>query len=108
MIGTKEMDMREGIESFLNYLEVEKGVSPNTTVAYRNDLYQLVDFLQPHSGTEGGSIGWAKVGPSLLSDYVLNLQERGYSETTKARKIAAVKSLFKFLLREGLIPVKST
>ena len=100
--------MKESVEGFLNYLEVEKGVSPNTTAAYRNDLNQLVELLEPKLNGEGGTGSWSQVDSSLLSDYALSLQDRGYSETTKARKIASVKSLFKFLAREGLITGRST
>jgi len=38
--------MKEDIDSFLNYLNVEKGFSQNTVVAYRNDLYQLASFVE--------------------------------------------------------------
>ena len=82
--------MEQALQGFLNHLTVEKGASPNTVAAYRNDLGQLLEFA------EG-----ARVSPRLLSDYVIALQERGYSNTTVARKIASVKSFFGFLLEEG-------
>ena len=82
--------MEQALQGFLNHLTVEKGASPHTVAAYRNDLGQLLEF------TEG-----ARVSPRLLSDYVIALQERGYSNTTVARKIASVKSFFGFLLEEG-------
>ena len=82
--------MEQALQGFLNHLTVEKGASPHTVAAYRNDLSQLLEF------TEG-----ARVSPRLLSDYVITLQERGYSNTTVARKIASVKSFFGFLLEEG-------
>ncbi len=82
--------MEQALQGFLNHLTVEKGASPHTVAAYRNDLSQLLEF------TEG-----ARVSPRLLSDYVIALQERGYSNTTVARKIASVKSFFGFLLEEG-------
>ena len=82
--------MEQALQGFLNHLTVEKGASPHTVAAYRNDLGQLLEF------TEG-----ARVSPRLLSDYVITLQERGYSNTTVARKIASVKSFFGFLLEEG-------
>ncbi len=82
--------MEQALQGFLNHLTVEKGASPHTVAAYRNDLGQLLEFA------EG-----ARVSPRLLSDYVIALQERGYSNTTVARKIASVKSFFNFLLEEG-------
>ena len=94
--------MKETVEKFLNYLAVEKGVSPNTAAAYRNDLSQLVEFLESETG-DGFSGAWNGVGLSLLSKYVLGLHDRGYSDTTRARKIASMKSLFNFLVDEGLV-----
>lgn len=90
--------MKEGIKAFLDYLMVEKGFSSNTILAYKNDLFQLCDFM------ENGKIGnWHQVREETLTDYVMELDRRGYNRTTKARKIAAMKSLFHFLIREGLI-----
>ena len=99
--------MKENIESFLNYLEVEKGASPNTIAAYRNDLSQLIGFLDSQGKGEGSPSGWRQVDDSLLSAYVAGLQDRGYSQTTKARKIASVKSLMKFLVKENMMSTQS-
>ena len=99
--------MKENVENFLGYLEVEKGASPNTISAYRNDLYQMLDFLENRVSRNDRRNGWLEVDGTLLSDYVLNLQERGYSETTRARKIASIKSLLKFLVKEELVAGKS-
>lgn len=91
--------MRADIESFLNYMTVERGVSPHTVSAYRSDLAQLADFLttQPANGS------WRAVDETAVSSFVLDLVQRGYSESTRARKIAAAKSLFTFLLEEGVV-----
>ena len=95
--------MRQSVETFLNYLVVERGVSSNTLAAYRNDLYQLSSYLESlHSGKENTS-GLEKVDENAISDYMLHLHERGYSETTRARKVASAKSMFNFLLQEGVI-----
>ncbi|MQF82873.1 site-specific tyrosine recombinase XerD [SAR202 cluster bacterium AD-802-E10_MRT_200m] len=91
--------MKEQVNSFLNYLAVEKGFSGNTIVAYRNDLYQLVSFLEK-SASENT---WGNVDQQSLSLFVLSLSNNGYSPTTIARKIASAKSLFSFLLEEGSV-----
>ena len=90
--------MKEQINTFLNYLAVEKGFSGNTIAAYRNDLYSLSDYLQ-----RGRHTSWQGLGSDTLADYVLDLQNRGYSPTTLARKIASVKSFFAFLMDEGIV-----
>ena len=95
--------MKDRIASFLNYLSVEKGVSPNTITAYRNDLHQFLEFLQTPNVGPTKPQDWTEIDLPILSSYVANLHERGYSETTKARKIASIKSLFSFLEDEGLV-----
>ena len=90
--------MRENVDSFLHFMAVERGVSPNTVSAYRNDLYQLVEYLK-----DRGTSGWADVDDRRIADYLRNLHDLGYSETTRARKVASAKSLFGFLLEEGVV-----
>ena len=99
--------MKEGVDSFLHYMTVERGVSPNTLAAYKNDLYQLVDYLgASNNGTAGG--GWPDVNEATLSSYMLELHDRGYSDTTRARKVASTKSLFTFLVEEGIVSKDAT
>ena len=101
--------MRQSVATFLNFLVVERGVSPNTLAAYRNDLYQLASYFESlHTGNESSSSGWDRVDEHSISDYMLQLHERGYSETTRARKVASAKSMFNFLLQEGVIKTDPT
>jgi integrase/recombinase XerD len=95
--------MRESIDSFLNFMTVERGVSPNTLVAYRNDLNQLVEYLetQEFRSRDGGR--WDRVNDETLASYLLRMHDLGYSDTTRARKVASAKSLFSFLMEEGII-----
>jgi len=93
--------VREAIERFINYLKVEKGFSPNTLVAYRNDLYQLTDFVTAEANKRGGIPSWAGFGRQGMLSYLLNLKERGYVPTTQARKVAAAKRFFRFMADEG-------
>ena len=95
--------MRESVEGFLDYMTVERGVSPNTVSAYRNDLSQLVDFVQTKGGLNGDRSGWDRVSDQVLSSYLLELHELGYSDTTRARKVASARALFGFLFEEGTI-----
>lgn len=96
--------MKADVDRFLQVLAVEKGFSPNTEAAYRNDLNQLVEFLE---GT-GAVAAWADVTPETLSAYILAQKGRGYSNATMARKIASLKSFFGYLGQEGVISRDST
>lgn len=94
--------MQKQIDSFLTALEVEKGYSENTRVAYKNDLGQFLDYLKRRGGPSAAS--WSKVAKDHLIAYILHLKtDREYASTTVARKVAAIKSFFHFLVSEGLI-----
>ncbi len=95
--------MNEVVENFLHYMTVERGASQNTLAAYRNDLGQLVEYLQSVNGHSDGHVAWNRVTEQTISEYALYLHGLGYSETTRARKIASTKSLFGFLLDEGAL-----
>ncbi len=96
--------MRKSIGEFLVFLAVEKGASANTIAAYKNDLQQLADFI----GSRASSDGWRSLSRSDIQDFILNLKERGYTETSVARKVAAVRSYFAFLAAEGSISSNPT
>ena len=95
--------LREAIDNFLNYLTVEKGFSENTVVAYRNDLYQLASFVEEEATKRGFTPLWSSFGRQGMLSYLLNLKERNYAATTAARKVAAAKSFFNFMVAEGNI-----
>ena len=97
--------MKELLEDFLHYMTVERGVSPNTLAAYRNDLSQLIEYLESRNHRPAS---WADVSEQTISDYVLHLHDLGYSETTRARKIASTKSLFGFLVMEQVLESNPT
>ena len=93
--------MRQAINSFLNYLTVEKGFSENTIAAYRNDLNQLASFVDQETAKQGYPPSWASFSRQGMLSYLLNLKERNYAPTTVARKVAAAKSFFGFMVTEG-------
>ncbi len=92
--------MKTQINDFLNYLMIEKGFSGNTIQAYRNDLYQLEDYLISYGSLDDVN----QIDSTTLSNFVLNLQEKGYTRSSLARKIASIKSFLAFLVNEGILP----
>ena len=95
--------MRDLINAFVNYLAVEKGFSANTVGAYRNDLDQLNDFIEGMASAKGFKAEWLSVDRNLLINYIIDLKDRNYASATVARKVAAVKSFFAFLVAEKKI-----
>ncbi|MCK4962543.1 MAG: site-specific tyrosine recombinase XerD [Anaerolineales bacterium] len=100
--------MKEEINSFLNYLTVEKGFSVNTLDAYRNDLQQLASFAGEEAAKQGLISSWENFSRQVMLSYMLNLKERNYAATTIARKVAATRSFFGFLKSEGIIKTDPT
>lgn len=95
--------MKEGIQNFLNHLSIEKGFSANTVEAYRNDLYQLTDFVTGKAALEGFKPQWSSVDRNMLISYILDLKDRNYAPATVARKVAAVKSFFDFMVADNVL-----
>lgn len=95
--------MEQVIETFLDYITVEKGFSHNTREAYRNDLGQFVKYLDASLKKQGVGFDWAIIDRDKLLDYLVNLKERNYAPSTISRKTAAIKSFFDFLLKENII-----
>ena len=100
--------MREQLEDFLHYMTVERGVSNNTIAAYRNDLDQLIEYLESQRLAVYRECSWSDVAEQTVTDYVLHLHDLGYSETTRARKIASMKSMFAFLIMEQVVESNPT
>ena len=97
----KFTDLHPHLELFLNFMHVERGASSNTVDAYKNDLSQLTKFLEPKSPSS--SIQWRNIHSQHISKFMIFLQNRGYSETSRSRKLASTKSFFGFLLNEDII-----
>ena len=85
--------MRDQIERFLKYITVEKKYSDNTLIAYGNDLSQFLAFLQ------GRVAGWNAVDRDLILGYIMSMKSKQeYASATVARKVAAIKSFFHWMV----------
>lgn len=87
------------IESFLNYLKFEKRYSDHTLTSYSNDLNQAESFLQEHF-----SSSLLQASHQSLRAWLIYLVEQGLESKTVNRKIASIKSYYKFLLLREVIP----
>jgi integrase/recombinase XerC len=92
------------VEQFLSYLANEKRSSHHTVEAYRVDLAQLQDFVQDRLGNKP----LVELKHADIRDYLGFLLRYGYERRSAARKLSAVKSFYKFLLREGKVSANPT
>ena len=81
---------------FLDMLAAEQGAGPNTLDAYRRDLTDFAEFL----GRVGHSFVDAET--QVLRDYLADLDARGFKSSSVARRLSAMRHLFRFLLNERI------
>ncbi|NOZ61940.1 MAG: tyrosine recombinase XerC [Calditrichaeota bacterium] len=91
--ATKNWDLI--FDQYLNYLKSERSYSTHTITAYSHDLQQFYDFLEKNFGLNRCSP--ADIDRQKLRSFLANLKKRDFRATTLNRKIACLKSFFKFL-----------
>lgn len=89
-----------GIDAFISYLSLEKKYSPHTVKAYRTDLEEFRDFYL----SRGGDTGIDQANYGEIREWIVDLVEEGISNRSVNRKVTALKSYYKFLLKVGDIP----
>jgi integrase/recombinase XerC len=93
--------MKNHIEHFLKYLRIEKNYSPHTVDSYQDDLFQLSDFLSRHFSGDENCL--EKIDNVTLRLFLGDLHEQGLSKKSIARKLAATRSFFKYLVRKEIV-----
>ena len=86
------------VRSFLEYLEIERNYSNHTITSYHNDLTAFAEFAK-----ECGIVEAGRIDKPILRKFLTHLIEEGYSKRSVARKIASLRSFFKFLKRRQLV-----
>ena len=90
--------MDAAVDRFLRYLAAERRVSPHTLAAYGRDCAALVEVLERQGVTQPSA-----VLPGHIAKFLEAAKRRGLSARSRARALVAVRGLFGFLLREGVI-----
>jgi len=86
------------LKSFLDYLQVECGLSPRTRQAYRKDLLNFLAFL-----TEVGAPRTEQITPHHIELFLRNEKRRGLAAASVARELAAVRTFCRYLMLHGLL-----
>jgi integrase/recombinase XerD len=96
-------EARRALDEFLDHLALERGLAHNTIVAYRRDLEAHLAFLR-----EIGAERPRDAGESHLLRYLARLRKAGAAPATVLRKLSAVRSFCRYLVREGMIEADPT
>ena len=91
--------MHAATKAFLNFLRIERNASDLTVKSYADDLSHIIEFLQEHTGQVPEP---RHIDVGTLRSYVAWLHECGYARTTVARRLACLRSFFRYCNREGL------
>ena len=84
---------------YLNYLLIERGVAQNTLESYGRDLRRFLQFLQ----SEKKLSDVHEVTPEVIVEYLVKIREEGLAANSMNRSLAALRGLYKYLLREKII-----
>ena len=96
--------MKKQVTKFLEFLRVEKNVSPHTLRNYSSDLKQIYNFLIENKiALYGQGVDLKKIDNLTVRSYLSSLYKKNYSRSSVARKLAVLRSFYKFLCREGFI-----
>jgi integrase/recombinase XerC len=91
--------MQAAVTAFLQYLKIERNSSPLTIKSYREDFASLVEYFRDFAG---GIPAPGDVTVATLRNYVAYMHECEYSRSTMARRLACLRSFFRYCCREKL------
>jgi len=92
--------MHQEVYQFLRYLDVERNASDLTIKSYREDLIDMADFITDQGRTTRLP---RDIAPNDLRSYVTALHEAGYAKSSISRKLASLRSFFKFAQRQQMV-----
>lgn len=87
------------IDSFVKYLRYEKGYSSHTLTAYQKDLFLFYDYLKEKIG----DFDWDTIDKDLVRGFILSLTMNKEKATTVNRKLSAIRSFYRYMLRLGFV-----
>ncbi len=93
------------LDEFLIFLRVEKNASGRTVESYQRDIWQFIDFLSKEMKVPGEQVDPTGIDELLARKYLRHLHVRSLARTSIARKLAAMRTFFRFLCREEIISI---
>lgn len=95
--------MKNAIDKYLRYLKIERNASSHTITSYKNDLSQFLAFCSAHFGEEEDTVNPDVIERITIRLWLGELSERGLAKSSIARKVAAIRSFFKYCFKRGIV-----
>jgi integrase/recombinase XerC len=95
--------LTDHVAAFLDYLALNRNASAHTVRAYESDLTQFLESVATAAGCAPSDLRPRDLDRTALRGFLADLHKAGSSRATAARKLAAVRSLLRYLRREGVI-----
>jgi len=91
--------LRDAVEDFFHYLQIERGLAENTIISYRRDLNQYIQFAKEKKQMTD----WKQMKRTDIVQFLYSLKEDGKSTATIARMISAIRAFHQFLIRDRIV-----
>lgn len=95
--------MKSAIDKYLRYLKIERNASPHTITSYKNDLSQFLEFTVNHFGLHDSVPELSRIERLTIRLWLGELSEAELAKSTIARKVAAIRSFFKYAYKRGFV-----
>lgn len=95
--------MEELIEKYFRYLKIERNSSDHTIISYKNDLNQFLEFTAGYTNQKSSEIDVNSIDRLIIRLWLGDLSEKGMARSTVARKVASVRSFFKYCYKRGAV-----
>lgn len=92
--------MKNAVARFVQHLKGERNLSPHTARAYAQDLRQFIAYAQ---ASLGRTVRPHDVDHILIRGFLADLHNKGHRKTSAGRKLAAIRTFFRYLCREGIL-----
>ena len=98
------MSLKDQTKSFLSFLQYNRNVSPHTLRAYDTDISQFLEHIAERDGVKPSDVRIASFDTDAVRAFLAALHARGNRRASTARRLAALRTFARYLVREELLP----
>ena len=96
--------LKDAVEDFFHFLQIERGLAENTIISYRHDLNQYVLFAKEKKAVTD----WKQIKRTDIVEFLYSLKENGKSTATIARMISSIRAFHQFLVRDRIVDIDAS